>query len=205
MKVAALCKGGLKQWWWSSLTPYGVTRPQPKWVNSLRPNDAYIYVSKNTIIGKDNGLSPGRRQAIIWTNAGMLLIEHLGTKFNQILIKIYTFSLKKIHLKISSVKWNPFCLSLNVLMGDDHSCIQYNHASLETGAVNYASFSNSMDVTTVITSIEEWLCSNEKCNFDIWLLINAWSSVKLTSFHCLWLARTWSYPVKILMVGCACV
>ena len=31
---------------------------------------AHICVSKLTIIGSDNGLSPGRRQAIIWTNAG---------------------------------------------------------------------------------------------------------------------------------------
>ena len=30
----------------------------------------YICVSKLTIIGSDNGLSPGRRQAIIWTSAG---------------------------------------------------------------------------------------------------------------------------------------
>ena len=30
-------------------------------------------VSKLTIISLDNGLSPGRRQAIIWTNAGILL------------------------------------------------------------------------------------------------------------------------------------
>ena len=35
-----------------------------------------IYVSK--IIGSDNGLSPVRRQAIIWTNAGILLIGPLG-------------------------------------------------------------------------------------------------------------------------------
>ena len=28
-----------------------------------------------TTIGSDNGLSPGRRQAIVWTNAGILLIE----------------------------------------------------------------------------------------------------------------------------------
>ena len=27
------------------------------------------YVGNLTIIGSDNGLSPGRRQAIIWTNA----------------------------------------------------------------------------------------------------------------------------------------
>ena len=33
----------------------------------------HICVSKLTIIGSDNGLSPGRRQAIIWTNAGILL------------------------------------------------------------------------------------------------------------------------------------
>ena len=31
-------------------------------------------VANLTIIGLDNGLSPGRRQAIIWTSAGVLLI-----------------------------------------------------------------------------------------------------------------------------------
>ena len=34
-------------------------------------NKVYIY----TIIGSDNGLSPDRRQAIIWTKAGILLIR----------------------------------------------------------------------------------------------------------------------------------
>ena len=38
----------------------------------------HIHVGKTTIIGLHNGLSPGRRQAIIWTNAGILLIVHLG-------------------------------------------------------------------------------------------------------------------------------
>ena len=37
----------------------------------------HICVSKLTIIGSDNGLSPDRRQAIIWTNAGLLLIGPL--------------------------------------------------------------------------------------------------------------------------------
>ena len=72
-------------------------------------------VSKLTIIGSDNGLSPGRRQAIIWTNVGILLIRPLGTNFSEILIKIYTFSFKKIHLNVSSGKWRPSCLGLNVL------------------------------------------------------------------------------------------
>ena len=40
-----------------------------------------ICVCKLTIIGSDNGLSPGWRQAIIWPNTGMLLIGPLGTNF----------------------------------------------------------------------------------------------------------------------------
>ena len=67
------------------------------------------------IIGPDNGLSPGRWQPIIWTSDWILLIEPLGRNFNEILIKIYTFSFKKIHLTMSSGKGRPFCLGLNVL------------------------------------------------------------------------------------------
>ena len=76
----------------------------------------HICVSKQTIIGSDNGLSPGRRLAIIWTNAGILLIGPLGTKFNEMLIEIHTFSFKEMHLKMSSGKWRPFHLGRNVLM-----------------------------------------------------------------------------------------
>ena len=75
----------------------------------------HICVSELTIIGSDNGLSPGRRQAIIWNNAGLLLIEPLETNFSEISIGIQTFSLKKMHLNMSSAKWPPFCLGLNVL------------------------------------------------------------------------------------------
>ena len=71
-------------------------------------------VGKLTIIGSDNGLSPGRHQAIIWTNAGILLIGPLGTNFSEILIEIQTFSLTKIRLKISSAKCCSFRLGLNV-------------------------------------------------------------------------------------------
>ena len=75
----------------------------------------HICVSKLTIIGSDNGLSPGRRQAIIWANAGILSIGPLGTNLNEILIEIHPFPFKKMRLKISSAKWRPFCLGLNVL------------------------------------------------------------------------------------------
>ena len=75
----------------------------------------HICARKLTIIGSDNGLSPGRRQAIIWTNAGILLSGPLGTNFSEILIEIQTFSLKKIHLKMLCAKCCSFRLGLNVL------------------------------------------------------------------------------------------
>ena len=49
----------------------------------------HIDVSKLTIIGSDSGSSPGRRQVIIWTNTGILMIEPLGTNFSEILIEIW--------------------------------------------------------------------------------------------------------------------
>ena len=81
----------------------------------------HICINKLTIIGSDNGLSPGRqaiiwtntglspgrRRAIIWTNTGILLIGLMGRNFTEILIEIYTFSLKKMHLQMSG-KWRSF-------------------------------------------------------------------------------------------------
>ena len=75
-----------------------------------------LCVSKLSIIGSDNGLSPDRRQASIWTNAWISLIGHLGTIFSEILIRIQTFSFKKMCLKTSSAEWRPLCLGLNVLI-----------------------------------------------------------------------------------------
>ena len=78
----------------------------------------HICVFNLTIIDSDSGLSPSWRQAIIWTNDGILLTEPLRTKFSEILIMliaIQTFSFKKMYLKMSSAKWRPSCLGLNVL------------------------------------------------------------------------------------------
>ena len=74
-------------------------------------------------MGSDNGLLPEQRQASIWTNAGILLIGTLGTNFGEIISEIHTFSFKKMLLKASSAKWQPFCLGLNVssLLHDDQT------------------------------------------------------------------------------------
>ena len=125
----------------SDLLPYGLTGPQ--WVNKnfhtwfligwqqICQSEAilthwgrvtHMCVSKLTIIDSDNGLSPGRRQAIIWTNAGILLIGPLGTNFSEILNKIYTFSFKKMYLKMLSGKLQPFCLGKWIFLSNPHPC-----------------------------------------------------------------------------------
>ena len=82
----------------------------------------HICVSRLTITGSVNGLSPGRHQAIIWTTARILLIGPLGTNFSGNSIEILTFSFTKMRLKVSSAKWRPFCLGLNVSHGTSSSC-----------------------------------------------------------------------------------
>ena len=114
--------------WWSSLvqlTHWG-------WVT-------HICVGKLTIIGSDNDLSLGWRQAIIWTNAGLLLFGPLGTIFSEILIGIQTFSFKKMYLKVSSAKSHPFCLGLNVLMACHVHCTRPLPPPLTQWVIDYLS------------------------------------------------------------------
>ena len=118
-------------WPWPPKLQYSVSIASKELTNQTNPNVyvsyqwigvlthwgrvTHICVIEIIIIGSDNGLSPGRRQTIIWTNAGILLIRPLGTNFSETWIEIQTFSSKKIRLKMSSAKWPPICLGLNVL------------------------------------------------------------------------------------------
>ena len=104
----------------------------------------HICVGKLAIIGSDNGLSPDRRQAIIWTNAGLLLIGPLRRNFSEILIKILTFSFKKMRSKVSSAKLRPFCLGLNVIieaMVNNHQrrCVAFTWAKFHRKCSKYLS------------------------------------------------------------------
>ena len=76
----------------------------------------HICVGKLTIIGSDNDLSPGRRQAIIWTNAGILLIEPLGTNVSESLnrnsnIFIYENAQEKGVCEMASILSRPQCVN----------------------------------------------------------------------------------------------
>ena len=144
----------------------------------------HICVVKLTIIGSDNGLSPGRRQAIIWTNAGILLIGPLGTNFSYILIGIQTFPFKKMHLKMSSAKWRPFCLGLNVIRGyrgwwcsgywhrwDIHNhtwCYQYKTRRPEND--------NPSGWPTLVKCKKNWKCRGTHKNDQGWkVTITSWN------------------------------
>ena len=84
--------------------------------------ETHICVGNLTIIGSDDGLTTDRRQAIILTNDGILLIGPLVTNFSEFLIVTHTFSFPKMHLKMPSAKWRLFGLGLNVLITTYHSC-----------------------------------------------------------------------------------
>ena len=71
-------------------------------------NELIITLTHICIIGSD-GFSPGRRQASIWTNAGMLLIGPLGInsfKRNQC-ISIQENTFENVVYKMASILSRP--------------------------------------------------------------------------------------------------
>ena len=95
----------------------------------------HICVSKLTITGSDNGLSPGRRQAINWTNDGILLIRTLGTNSSEILSEIHAFSFQEnasenVVCEMASILSRPQCVKVpdshvrNALLSQMHVCFR---------------------------------------------------------------------------------
>ena len=97
-------------------------------LNPSRPGVAYMRqwtTSVNRVsIGFDNGLSPIRRQAIIYTNAGLLAIAHLGTYFSEILIKI--FFIQEDDLKYRSRNIGHFVQGEMSWLSHVHFCMIYS-------------------------------------------------------------------------------
>ena len=104
-------------------------------------------------------MMPVQRQAIIWTNAGILLIGLLGTKFSEILIKIHTFSFKKLHLEMSSAKMavifsQPQCVN-TISLRMSHpaiTMISYKHHSIWNHSPLHCLFNSLFRLTTKKTS-----------------------------------------------------
>ena len=116
----------------------------------------HVCVSRLTITGSDNGLSPGRRQAIIWTNAGILLIGLLGTNCSENLIEVLIFSFTKMRLKASSAKWRPFCLGLNVLRSELPVVLW--SVAVKTQPANHSISSQSLSLTSQLGILPSPIC-----------------------------------------------
>ena len=136
---------------------------------------AHMCISKLTIIGSDNGLSPDRRQAIIWTNAEILLIGPLGTNFSEILIESHAFSFKKMHLKMSSGKWRPFCLGLNVLT---HWCLTMH----QYASTNWATIDSGNELSPAQSQAITWTCAYPFIIGCLWTIYGE-ISIKNKHFH----------------------
>ena len=101
-------------------------------------------------VGSGNALSPIRRQAITRTNAHLLSIGPYGRNLSDIPVKIQNFSFQKMHLKISSAKWRPFCPEEDGLMhvskggfpGLRCTVARENHSKIVYGFIIHA---NSFD------------------------------------------------------------
>ena len=77
----------------------------------------HICISNLTIIGSDNGLSPGRRQAIICTNAGILLFRTSETNLREILLQnSYIFiqenALENVVWIMATILSQPQCVKI---------------------------------------------------------------------------------------------
>ena len=132
----------------------------------------HICVCKLIIIGSDSGLLSGQRQTIIWTNPGML-IGPLVTNFSEILIVILTFSVKKIHLKMSSGKRRPFRLGINLLISL-HNKIQQK--------VHWCQW--DLQLRTSICQQNTCICFT-KCHIHTWWNGPRYIHDKLNSMGCL--------------------
>ena len=77
----------------------------------------YICVGNLTIIWPDNGLSLGRRQAIIWTNAGILFPEEQTSLNRYSCIFIQENSFENVVCEMASILSRPQCVNLPSYQG----------------------------------------------------------------------------------------
>ena len=141
----------------------------------------HFCISELTRIDSDNGLLPDQHQATNWTNAGVLLIGPLATALGEICIEIQTFYFKKMYLKMSSRKWRPFCVSLNMLIDWWYLC----RSSINYITRNTANTEDKYPFTP--------LCSSGPVNMAMLLFSTHWGREKLTTNFLIIISCTFSW------------
>ena len=120
------------------------------------------------------------------------LIRPLGTNFSEIIIKIHMFSFKKMHLKLSSEKWRPFCLSLNVLT-DPNSHPHNDFNSLASGRCG-GDFRSVLSENLLQINFKSTSCEIA----PRWMTQNAFDDVHIDSINGLMLADNKPLPEPLL-------
>ena len=91
----------------------------------------HICISNLAIICSDNGLSPGRLQAISWTNAGILLIGPLGANVSEIWIQTVVCEMAAILSRPQCVKTSLYGFVITTHSGFNNSKKQAKLEQLE--------------------------------------------------------------------------
>ena len=144
----------------------------------------HICIVNLTIIGSDNGLSPGRRQAIIWSNDGILFIGPLGTNFSEISIEIHTFiqenAFENVVWIMAAILSQPQCV--NTFYKLISSCCQASIYYLS----QYSPRSMSSHGITWVQWVNTLRLRQSECHFPdnifkcIFMNVNVWISIKIS-------------------------
>ena len=115
--IAQACKGILCMCMDTRDYEYGCTYAMYAWivtpsVNSSPPSAAYMHQWIGSALVQIMACRLFGAKPLSKPMLGVLLIGPLGKNFHEISIKLQNFSFTKMHGKITSAKWWPFCLGV---------------------------------------------------------------------------------------------
>ena len=125
---------------------------------------------QETIIGSDNGLSPGRHQAIVWTNVGIYLIQGNTSAHGQWIIYMYLYIYIDREMKMSLKQHGHFATNGFVFpffrqMLINHSYCQTRSALLAAAILKIYTYIYSRVVRPL-----PWIELSRLYLFDIFIL-----------------------------------
>ena len=86
-----------------------ISLPDAHLFNSSPPSVAYMHLWTGSALVQIMACRMFGTKPLPEINAGLLSIGPLGTHLSEIRIEVQHISFMKMHLKLSSVKWRPFC------------------------------------------------------------------------------------------------
>ena len=154
-------------------------------IKSSRAIHAYTRQYTNEIIGSDNGLTPVERQARYLYQCWLIVNRATGNKFQWNLNSNITIFIKKMNMKLTSAKWRPFCVGLNVSICGGrriiwlHISFRIRSSYIIIGGTMTAINASSMNIIcicsdrAVFTFLSMWSLILSRGSDDRWTFIQA--------------------------------